>query len=201
MPPIPELEEIRKAQILEAGLSTLAQKGIAKTTMDDVCLAAGLSKGGLVHYYRSKRLLFSAVFEEFFTRIFQRSSDTMAQFDDPLEQILSYAWLYDSDDPTTQMGYPLLLDMMSLAAHDEDYRRMMVKWIDNWVALLVASLEAGMARKVFKPMNVTDVARSISAVYQGIATRWYLGGESHTQQWAVDTFMKGILGILSPYMA
>jgi len=49
---------------LEAGLRVLTLKGIAATTQDDICREAGLSKGGLVHYYKSKRLLFSAVFGE-----------------------------------------------------------------------------------------------------------------------------------------
>ncbi|NOX33978.1 MAG: TetR/AcrR family transcriptional regulator [Deltaproteobacteria bacterium] len=200
MSPIPELEAIRRAQILEAGLKVLTRKGTAGTTQDDICRAAGLSKGGLVHYYKSKRILFSAVFEEFFTRIFKMSADTMAEFTDPLDKILSYDWLYDQDNPETGLGYPLLLDLMSLAAHDEEYRAMMEQWINNWVKLLSSALSLGIARGIFREMDVIDVARSISAIYQGTATRWYLGGDSHSRQWAVDTYKKGIMGILSPYM-
>lgn len=200
MPPIPELEEIRMAQILDAGLITLTRKGVAKTTLDDICKTVGLSKGGLVHYYKTKRILFSAVFREFFKRIFQRSAETMAAFESPLDQLLSYDWLYDPDDPQASMGYPLLLDLMSLAAHDEEYQQIMEEWIHNWVKLLSAALEKGISQNVFKQMNVTDVARSISAIYQGIATRWYLAGDSHTRQWAIDTYKRGILGVLSPFM-
>lgn len=201
MPPIPELEAIRKAQILEAGLACLTQNGIAKTTLDDVCKAAGLSKGGLVHYYKSKRLLFRAVFEEFFKRIFQRGADTMATFDTPLEQILSYDWLYDENNLEAYLGYPLLLDLLALAAHDDEFLPMMQSWIENWVTLLGKSLEQGVKEGTFKKMNVRQVAQSISAIYQGIATRWYLGGDSHSSAWAIDTYHKGIMGILSPYLA
>jgi AcrR family transcriptional regulator len=201
MPPIPELEAIRKAQILEAGLTCLTQNGIAKTTLDDVCKAAGLSKGGLVHYYKSKRLLFRAVFEEFFKRIFQRGADTMATFDTPLEQILSYDWLYDEDNLEAYQGYPLLLDLLALAAHDDEFLPMMQSWIENWVTLLGNALEQGVKQGTFKPMDVRQVAQSISAIYQGIATRWYLGGDAHSSAWAIDTYHKGIMGVLSPYLA
>jgi len=44
MPHIPELEAIRKAQILEAALATIAENGCANVTMDDICKEAGLSK-------------------------------------------------------------------------------------------------------------------------------------------------------------
>lgn len=200
MPPIPELEAIRRAQILEAGLVTLSQKGIARTTLDDVCAAAGLSKGGLVHYYRTKDILFKAVFKEFFTRIFKRAEATMAQYDAPLDQILSFDWLYDENDQDAYMGYPLLLDLFAQAAFDPECKEMIQEWIQNWVELLSRALELGMADGTFGPMDVPAVARSISAVYQGVATRWFLGGDIHSTAWAVDTFKKGIMGVLAPYL-
>ena len=201
MPPIPELEAIRKAQILEAGLKTLSRKGIARTTLDDICKEAGLSKGGLVHYYKSKDVLFKAVFKEFFQRIFKQGEDTMAQFDTPLEQLLSFDWLYDESNTETQLGYPLLLDLFSLASYDPECRQMIQDWIQSWVDLLGRALEQGVEDGTFRPMDIPSVARSISAVYQGAATRWFLGGDTHSSDWAIDTFKHGIMGILSPYLS
>jgi AcrR family transcriptional regulator len=40
--------------IVQAALTVFALKGYAATSMDDVCLAAGCSKGGLYHHFRSK---------------------------------------------------------------------------------------------------------------------------------------------------
>ncbi len=196
----PELEAIRKKQILEAGLITISEKGIAKTTIDDVCRTAGLSKGGLVYYFRSKDVLFSAVFQEFFERLFQKGKKLMEEVEGPLEQILSFGWLYDESDDDVYKGYPLLLDLLAKAAFDEECRVLIQAWIQNWVVLLTAPLERGIAENIFNPMDVPQVAQSISAVYQGVATRWYLGGESHTSQWAIETFNAGIMGVLDPYI-
>ncbi len=115
MPPLVELEAIRKAQIIDAALRTIAERGCANVTMDDICKTAGLSKGGLAHYYKSKNDLFKAVFLEFFQRIFVRGEETMGTFDDPLEQLLSFEWLYDAEDPDVKTGYPMLYDFMSIA--------------------------------------------------------------------------------------
>ena len=200
MPPIPELEAIRKTQILEAGLITISEKGIAKTTLDDVCRAAGLSKGGLVHYFRTKDILFKSVFEEFFKRIFETGKETMEATQGPLEQLLSYDWLYDENNQDVYKGYPLLLDLFAQAAFDAECRTMIQNWIQNWVDLLSRPLARGIQDNIFTPMDIPQVARSISAVYQGVATRWFLGGDSHTTQWAVDTFTAGIMGVLNPYL-
>jgi len=200
MPPIPELEEIRKKQILEAGLKTLTRKGIATVTLDDVCKEAGLSKGGMVHYYKSKQILFMAVFEEFFRRIFQQSVDTMESYDTPMDKLLSFGWLYDWENEDTAWGYPLILNLMFLSAHDEEYRDMLRGWIGKWVTLLGEALELGIKQEIFLPMDVIQTAQSLSAVFQGVGTRWFLARETHSSDWAVTTFNNAIKGILSPYM-
>jgi hypothetical protein len=40
----------------------------------------------------------------------------------------------------------------------------------------------------------------MSAVYQGIGTRWYLAKETHSSQWAVKASNDAIKGILAPYL-
>ena len=202
MPPIPELEAIRKKQILEAGLTAISQRGSANVTMDDICNAANLSKGGLAHYYRSKKELFKAVFQYFFERIFQRSEATMAQFDHPLDQVLSFDWLYNRDDPTVNVGYPLLFDIMAISVHDTEYRQIFHDWICSWVGLLKEALERGVAKGLFTGLDDPEaIARTISGIYQGVAARWYLDPEAHSRQWAVSSFQKAIRGLLLPHMS
>jgi len=196
MPPIPELEAIRKAQILEAALKTISASGYANVTMDDICRAAGLSKGGLAHYYRSKNELFIAVFKEFFERIFQRSKQTMELYENPIDKLLSFDWLYDRNDPDVNLGYPVLFDCMSLAVREKEYRSLFHDWFENWVSLLKDAIDDGLKKGIFRDLDSESAARAISSVYQGIATRWYLDNESHTTEWAVESFKKAINGLL-----
>jgi AcrR family transcriptional regulator len=41
--------------VVQAALTVFALKGYAAASMDDLCLAAGCSKGGLYHHFRTKR--------------------------------------------------------------------------------------------------------------------------------------------------
>ena len=200
MPPIPELEAIRRTQILEAAQATIAQRGCANVTMEDIARAAGLSKGGLAHYYKSKKELFKAVFEAFFDEIFQRGRTTMAGFKGPMAKLLSFGWLYDREDPALDVGYPILFDFMSIVVHDEEYRGIFHNWINNWIELLQGALEAGIKRGVFAGLNPEQTARTISAIYQGVATRWYLDPASHTDDWAKLSITQAITGLMQPYL-
>jgi AcrR family transcriptional regulator len=64
-----ELSENRQAirsrntrdQIVQAALTVFALKGFAAASMDDICVAAGCSKGGLYHHFPTKAAVLSAV--------------------------------------------------------------------------------------------------------------------------------------------
>ena len=192
-----DLEDLRRTQILNAAISTLSAKGSASVTMEEVAGAAGLSKGGLTHYYRSKNELFKAAFKEFFSRIFERSRQTLSRQDTPLEKVLSFDWLYDENDPDVNVGYPMLYDCMAMAVHDEDYRILFEEWVENWVALLRNVISEGLSRSVFKDIEPDATARAISAIYQGIASRWYLARSAHSTEWAISSFRQAITRLLT----
>lgn len=50
-------------QIAAAALGVFATKGYAEASMDDVCTAAGCSKGGLYHHFPAKTAVLEAVIE------------------------------------------------------------------------------------------------------------------------------------------
>ncbi len=53
-----------KEQIVQAALTVFALKGYAAASMDDVCLAAGCSKGGLYHHFPTKSAVLSGVVDK-----------------------------------------------------------------------------------------------------------------------------------------
>ncbi|MFP4477005.1 MAG: TetR/AcrR family transcriptional regulator [Desulfatibacillaceae bacterium] len=209
MPPIPELEETRRSQILLAAVKCLANHGCANVTMAEVAEAANLSKGGLTHYYPSKDELFKETFKEFFRRVFDRFQAMQARVDDPEQRLYDFELLFDPvetadeiGDPETSLislGYPLLYDCMFLAAHDPEYRDLFEEWVDEWIRLLKRALEDGVRSGVFREMDTEAVARTISAVYQGVATRWFLAPRGHSISWATESYRKAIEGLMLPY--
>lgn len=55
-------------QIVQAALTVFALKGYAASSMDDICLAAGCSKGGLYHHFRTKNAVLSGVVDRLAAR-------------------------------------------------------------------------------------------------------------------------------------
>ena len=46
--------EATRARLLEAGFTLIREKGLAATRVDDICEAAGVTKGGFFHHFASK---------------------------------------------------------------------------------------------------------------------------------------------------
>jgi TetR/AcrR family transcriptional regulator, transcriptional repressor for nem operon len=80
-----------KTRILDAAMQAIRAKGYAATTVDDVCAAAGLTKGSFFHHFKSKEELalaaiahFDAMAEGLFAQAPYRA------LADPLDRLLGY---------------------------------------------------------------------------------------------------------------
>lgn len=185
MAPNITLEKLRRAQILEAAVQMISSNGSHNVTLDDVAKAADLSKGGVAYYFSSKDELFREAFLDLFGRIFDRSLTTMSQFDDPLEKVLSFGWLFNDHEALIRdVGYPLMFDAMVLAMRDEMYRKIIHDWIEGWITLLKEALDQGVELGRFQIDDTEKAARAISSIYHGFAIRWYIDREFHSTAWA-----------------
>lgn len=77
--------------LMEAAFGLVRQKGLSATSVDEICAAAGVSKGAFFHHFKSKEELaaaaadhWSAVTEAFFETAPYHAPE------DPLERLLGY---------------------------------------------------------------------------------------------------------------
>jgi AcrR family transcriptional regulator len=201
MASIPELEVIRRNQILEAAIGVMSKNGSAHVTMADIAEAAGLSKGGLAHYFKSKDELFKESFRYYYGVIFQFFKQAMDGCDGPIDKLLGFGLpLFNREIPQVNMAYKILYDLVTLSAHDEDYRALFCEWIDEWLTLKKAALDEGIRCGFFREHDSLSLAMTISSIFQGITTRWYFYPERHTREWAEQAFEEAIRNLLEPYM-
>ncbi len=60
-------KEERKKQIKEVALTLFIEKGLVRTTMDDIIEKIGISKGGVYYHYRNKEEIFSELIKDSMT--------------------------------------------------------------------------------------------------------------------------------------
>jgi TetR/AcrR family transcriptional repressor of nem operon len=82
-----ELPETKR-RILDAGVGLMRVRGYNGTSLDDICEAAGVTKGGFFHYFKSKDEIAKAAIAEFAqqrARVFQGAA--FRNLADPLDRV------------------------------------------------------------------------------------------------------------------
>lgn len=86
-----QLEHESKTKLLDAALKVVRTKGYAAARIEDICAAAGVTKGSFFHHFTSKEdlgLAAAAHWESFTTDFFGNAP--YHQPGDPLERLLAY---------------------------------------------------------------------------------------------------------------
>lgn len=160
-----------RTRLLDAALKVVRQKGYAATRVEDLCEAAGVTKGAFFHHFESKEALAVAAAEHW-------SAVTGALFSgadyhrhsDPLERVLAYVRLRRD----LLRGEPAEFTCLAGTMVQETFgtsppiRQACAAAITSHAATLVADLEA--ARQRYAPdasWTAESLALHTQAVIQG----------------------------------
>jgi TetR/AcrR family transcriptional regulator, transcriptional repressor for nem operon len=77
-----------RERMLEAATVLLLDRGYGATSLDEVCSAAGVTKGGLFYHFDSKDQLASAAIERFFARLIAAGEEVRAVTDSSAYAVL-----------------------------------------------------------------------------------------------------------------
>src|SRR5215475_2270957 len=88
---IAESDSLTKQKLLDAAQELMLAKGYTATSVDEVCEAAGLTKGSFFHYFEGKEHLGKSVAERFFAakKEFFLSAPFRQQ-KDPLDRVFGH---------------------------------------------------------------------------------------------------------------
>jgi AcrR family transcriptional regulator len=189
-------EEKQKDRILEATVRAIALSGLDNVTMQSIATTAGLSKGGLTHYFSTKHELFLAAFTHFFEKVVDECKANSNKYDTPIEKLLSFDMIFNTDQQLFNVAHPVLHSFMAVAVYDETYSAIYHEWVENWVDIIRDILKEGLADQSIFCSDIDITARTLSAIIQGIATRVFLAPNTHSQSWANDSYANMVLTLI-----
>jgi TetR/AcrR family transcriptional regulator, transcriptional repressor for nem operon len=160
-----------KTRLLDAALRLVRTKGYEATTVDDVCEAAGLTKGSFFHHFEGKEELAVAAarhFGEMAESVF--SAAPYRKLDDPLARLLGYVDFRRAILTGELPEYTCLLGTMvqeTYATHPA-IRRACERQIAGHAATLVADIaEAKKRRAPRAKWSAESLALFTQAAIQG----------------------------------
>jgi len=145
---LPKIPSRVKPRLLEAALWVIRAKGYSGTTVDDLCQAAGVTKGGFFHHYESKEALaieaakyFSAMADGLFLQAEYR------RLTDPVDRLLGYVEFRKAILTGTLPEFTCLLGTMVQEDVAEAMRRYEV--VGEWSAESLAAYTQAVIQGAF----------------------------------------------------
>jgi len=163
------IEELRRAELIEAAVVTIHDRGFENATVRDIARAAGGSPASVLYYFKSKDELLAAAFEESdvrFRAMVRESIENETGFD-KIARLIAICF------PDGQVDSPLWslqIDLWSLARRRAEFRAIFEKasadWLDIVESAVVDAVSVGDMRRIVSPRRV---ALGLAALIDGLA--------------------------------
>lgn len=197
-------KEAKKKEILRAAMRVFSTKGVTDTKMTDIAQAAGIGKGTIYEYFRSREELFQSAFEYLLRKI---KAMMVSQIDEAMgpEEKIRTGFLAYLDVTTMQIEdfADILLDFWAYSIRNKDNGDNIALDIQRryqeYRDLTTPILQEGIDKGIFKPMNVELVASAIIAAGDGLFLQWMADKENFNLRRAAENILDIILqGIRNP---
>lgn len=168
----------KKDLILGAAVRVFARDGLEKGKIADIAREAGIGKGTVYEYFRSKEEIFSAIIDHMMSEVMV-GMETIAASDIPtrqkLESIIDYS--FDVLDFHSNEEWPIVMEIFAQGVRDRSSSSL-AKTVQETFAKSFKALdpliEAGISEGIFRPLSADLLGFIIFASLDGLALHAYL---------------------------
>ena len=193
------MKKDKKNQIIDAAISVFARKGLEKGKISDIAKEAGIGKGTIYEYFRSKEEIFSAievaVMGEFMTQIHELLAANLT----PTEKLKTI--MNQSLEAIMEMGDAVLIvtEMWAQGARGlwhKEGKTSLAELYNEMKNHLKSILQDGIDNGEFRTMNKDGVATLLMAFLDGLGWQYMLLKDKqqfiNVKNEAIQSFLKGI---------
>ena len=176
MSPKPDVSVERKQQIFTSAISCFGRQGFHKTKMDDIAAEAGLSKGTLYWYFKSKKELFLALFQEIIGQLeYTWRQVLLDESKSATEKILASLNLFRVEFKEFGSFFGVMMEAWAQTLHDEDVMALVGNFYTPYVKMMVELIEEGVANNEFNVTNPEATALVILSMLDGVTLGMGIG--------------------------
>ena len=172
MSPRPDVSEERRAQIIEAAMKVVAEKGFAKTRMDDVASESGLSKGLIYWYFKSKEDILIAIARLLFGGEIRKMGNLKVEGQTARACLEDFLDEFIADLRNLEKITPVVYEFYALAFRNATVRSVMREFLHGFVSGIEPVIQAGMDSGEFAAGDAGQMALTVGATMEGTLLLW-----------------------------
>jgi AcrR family transcriptional regulator len=189
------VSEFRRTEIIDAARSVFARRGFSLGIMDEIAKEAGIAKGTIYLYFRSKTNIYKAVLHHDMQAL---NKNTLQQIDaaqNLKDKIRAFALarLQNAED---KRDFFLIMDSEhgSLSLTRRQYR----DWLSEPVLRLASAIEEAASHGVIRPVPAEKTAWIVADMTRGAIQRRLLGQSNLPPQEEAEFLLNFIWTSLAP---
>lgn len=172
MSPRPDVSEERRNQIIDSATRVFVRQGFGNTRMDDVASEAGLSKGLLYWYFKSKDEIIIAIADVLFGVEFRKMLKLSVEGRTSRACLEEFLDFFLDDLQNTLKIAPVIYEFYSLAFRNATVRKIMHEYLNRFVTALEPIVQHGMDSGEFAPGSARQAAIVIGSALEGTMLLW-----------------------------
>ena len=192
-------------KLLDAAELLFAERGVSRTSLNDIAVAAGTTRGAIYWHFKDKAALFNAMME----RVTLPLEDTLAcaslgsDSDGPTAPLMRMRSAFmealhkTANDAQTRRVFDIASHKVEYVEEMRDVRDRHLKTRDECVAMTRAGLlQAARLGEVKLPMPAITAAHGLHALINGLIQNWLLAPEAFDLEAAgrqtFDAYLAGL---------
>lgn len=165
--PRPNMSAKRIPQILDAAMLVFARNGLQSARLEEVALAAGVSKATIYLYFKSKDDLIAALMKRFFEQnmdVLQHLRLTKGDF-----RTILTDWLDQTEEMLSenQIFVAIGLEFYSYAGRNEAARKMVHGFFVEFRCILTEMIEQALSTRGQSTAPASDIAFGLMSLFEG----------------------------------
>ncbi len=178
MPKIVDRREKRN-QILQAALNVFSSKGFDNSKMADIARQAGIGKGTIYEYFKSKKEVFSELFLFLFRDFDREFERRLTGVSDPVEKLRLIVRIYFVDF-IEQYGdfVKIVIEFWTAEIRSENNWQVqdlnLAAIYDHYTRLIAEVIEDGVRQKRFRPVDARRYAAMLLGLFDGMYLQLFL---------------------------
>jgi AcrR family transcriptional regulator len=177
--------EETRAKLLESALQTFSQVGFEAASIDEICAAAGVSKGAYYHHFPSKQAVFIELLESWLTGIDEQIAAARAETPDVSQAFIKMGAALPGIFRDAERRLPMFLEFWARASRDPEVWERTISPYHRYRDVFAAWIRQGVREGAFREMDAQAGARMLIALAIGLLLQGIL--EPDGADWAKAT--------------
>ena len=192
---IKELYERRRGEILDAAGVVFSKNGFAKTTIDQIASQAGLGKGTIYQYFKSKKKLFLSVGHEGMDKLKDVVLEEVEKEKDPIKKvekvISAYLTFFEENSN---------LASIFMQEQSEFKKKVQKRYFEHYyghINIMRKTFKLAIKEKKIKDININNAINILIGMLNGLVYMWQGEGMRYSLRSKIpmilEIFFTGVL--------